>query len=80
MTFPGTAIIKVGERPLHNVKIPSFRAIFLKPSRVELKVLRCVSSAAQSEAVACAEWAAEDSRREEDDEEEEGGEATQNWD
>lgn len=46
MTLPGTAIANVGVSPRHNVVGPSFRAIFLIPSNVELNVLRCVSSTA----------------------------------
>src|SRR5271156_3654273 len=48
MTFAGIAISRVGLKPRHSVKKPSFRAIFLSPSKVELNVLRCVSSTAQS--------------------------------
>jgi hypothetical protein len=51
MTLPGTAIANVGVNPRHNVVGPSFRAIFLMPSNVELNVLRCVSSTAQSAAI-----------------------------
>ena len=39
---------RVGERPLHRDVIPSCRAIFCNPSRVELNVLRRASSTAQS--------------------------------
>lgn len=46
--FAGTVITSVGERPLHNVVIPSFRAIFRKPSKVELIVLLSVSSTAHA--------------------------------
>src|SRR3954453_16003671 len=48
MIFPGTVIRSVGESPRHNVVIPSFRAIFLSPSNVELNARFCVSSTAHS--------------------------------
>ena len=48
MMLPGTDMTRVGERPRHSVVKPSCRAIFLKPSSVELKVLRCTCSTAQS--------------------------------
>jgi len=48
MMFPGTVIASVGDNPRHNVVIPSFRAIFLRPSNVELNDLLCVSSTAHS--------------------------------
>jgi hypothetical protein len=51
MTLAGMAIIKVGLSPLHNVNMPSFRAIFRSPSSVVVNDFRCVSSAAQSEAM-----------------------------
>ena len=50
MTFPGTAIAKVGLSPRHNVVIPSFLAIFRSPSKVEFIFLFCASSAAHSAA------------------------------
>ena len=52
MTFPGTAIISVGERPRHSVVIPSFRAILRKPSTVELIVRFSTSATAQFSAAA----------------------------
>jgi len=48
MIFAGTVMSSVGDKPRHNVLIPSFRAIFLNPSNVELKVLLWVSSTAHS--------------------------------
>jgi hypothetical protein len=48
MTFAGIAITKVGLSPRHRVRGPSFRAIFRSPSNVEVKVFRCVSSAAHA--------------------------------
>jgi hypothetical protein len=48
MIFPGTVIANVGDSPRHNVVMPSFRAIFLNPSNVELNVFLCVSSTAHS--------------------------------
>ena len=62
------AIARVGLSPLHSVNIPSFRAIFRNPSSVVVNVRLCVSSAAQSEAIA-AELSMVAA-----------GEATQNWD
>jgi hypothetical protein len=50
MTLAGTAITKVGLRPLHSVLGPSFLAIFRIPSNVLVKVLLCASSAAHAEA------------------------------
>lgn len=41
---------RVGESPRHSELIPSLRAIFRSPSNVEVKVLRRVSSTAQSAA------------------------------
>ena len=49
MTLAGMAMSNVGLSPLHNVQKPSFREIFCSPSNVEVKVRRCVSSAAQLE-------------------------------
>lgn len=50
MTFAGIDMTRVGERPRQRVVGPSVRAIFLRPSSVEVKVLRRVSSTAQSAA------------------------------
>lgn len=69
MTLAGTAITRVGLRPRHNELRPSCLAILRSPSRVEVKVLRCVSSTAHSVTEA------EDS----DATLEEEGVATQNW-
>ena len=41
---------RVGESPRHSELTPSLRAIFRSPSNVEVKVLRRVSSTAQSAA------------------------------
>lgn len=45
-------ITRVGDSPRHSELIPSLRAIFRSPSNVEVKVLRRVSSIAQSAAEA----------------------------
>ncbi len=50
MTFAGMAMTSVGERPRHRDVRPSLRAILRRPSRVEVKFLRRVSSTAQSAA------------------------------
>lgn len=50
MTFAGMDIASVGESPRQRVVGPSLRAIFLRPSSVEVKVFRRVSSTAQSAA------------------------------
>lgn len=68
ITLAGMAMSSVGLRPRQSVHIPSLRAIFRIPSRVELKVRRWVSSAAQSEMMASSMTAACE------------GAATQNWD
>lgn len=47
----------VGLRPRHSELTPSFLAILRNPSRVELNVLRCVSSTAHSDAAVAAEAA-----------------------
>lgn len=39
---------RVGDNPRHKVVIPSFRAIFRSPSKVELNVRFCVSSTTHS--------------------------------
>lgn len=44
--FAGTAMARVGDKPLQSVVNPSFRAIFRMPSNVELNVLLWVSSTA----------------------------------
>ena len=48
MTLAGIAMTRVGDRPRQRDVGPSFRAIFRKPSSVEVKVFRLVSSTAQS--------------------------------
>lgn len=63
------AMASVGLNPLQSVGNPSFRAIFFRPSMVELNVRRRVSSAAQSEMIASSMTAAEFGE----------GVATQNW-
>lgn len=55
MTFAGIDMARVGESPRQSDVGPSFRAILRRPSRVELKVLRRVSSTAQSAAWAGSE-------------------------
>lgn len=47
MTLAGTAMTRVGDSPRHNVRGPSFCAIFRNPSHVLLMVLRSTSSTAQ---------------------------------
>lgn len=47
---------RVGLRPRHSDRDPSCRDILRSPSRVDVNVLRCVSSAAQSDARAAGEW------------------------
>jgi len=44
----GTVMTNVGDSPRHKVVIPSFRAIFRSPSKVELNDRLCVSSTAHS--------------------------------
>ena len=52
---------KVGESPRHRESVPSLRAIFLSPSKVELNVFWRETSAAQSAvAVSVADAAEED--------------------
>src|SRR6478735_8415640 len=46
--FEGTAMTSVGDSPRQRVVTPSLRAIFRRPSKVELKVRRCTSSTAHS--------------------------------
>lgn len=59
---------RVGLNPLQSVVNPSFLAILRKPSRVELNVRRCVSSATHSD-ISISFTATEAV----------GSEATQNW-
>jgi hypothetical protein len=49
--FPGTVIASVGDNPRHSVVIPSFRAIFLRPSNVELNdlLLDCALCSSESD-------------------------------
>ena len=48
MTLAGIAITSVGDKPRQRDVGPSLRAIFRKPSRVEVNVFRRVSSTAKS--------------------------------
>lgn len=47
ITLPGIAITRVGDKPRHSDRVPSFLAIFRKPSNVELKDFCREASAAQ---------------------------------
>src|SRR5580692_7848426 len=48
MILAGTVITRVGDNPRHKVVIPSLRAIFRSPSKVEVNARLCVSSTAHS--------------------------------
>ena len=52
MTLAGMAMTRVGDRPRQRDVGPSLRAIFRRPSKVEVNVFLRDSSMAQSEAMA----------------------------